>query len=290
MNNSSLFHPFNKWTGALLLALAVLHNETARAYYQTNDVVTNFTFTARQSFTRPDGTVVPVGGAVRIKDFAGRVVFLEWFAVWCPYCVAAAPQVGTNIVNWYAARGGNPYGVPVLHIAVNQEANSAYQTSTDNFVSQQGFNPVVNDYTSTGTNQVRFLFQPSGQPIFAVINCVTNSPSHQPWQVLVNYQGYGQTDFNTTLAGFRAIIDTVQAGVTNTPPPVVPSQLSNPHRVGNDFEFTIQTQPGLSYQVLGSTNLANWLTLQTINATTNTEIFHHTNAPAEKNFYRVVTP
>jgi len=178
----------------------------------------------------------------------------------------------------------------VLHIAVNQEPASFYQAQTDSFVAQQGFNPVVNDYSSAGTNTVRFMFQSSGQPIFAVINCVTNSPSHQPWQVLVNYQGYGQTDFNTTLAGFRAIIDTVQAGVTNTPPPVVPSQLSNAHRIGDDFEFTILTQPGLSYRVLGSTDLANWLTLQTINATTNTAIFHHTNAPTEKSFYRVVTP
>ena len=219
MKNSSPLLAIKNWTGALLLALAVTNGETARAaLYQPGDIVTNFTLTARQQFTRPDGTVVPAGAPVRIKDFAGRVVFLEWFAVWCPYCVAAAPQVGTNIVNWYAARGGNPYGVPVLHIAVNQEPASFYQAQTDSFVAQQGFNPVVNDYSSAGTNTVRFMFQSSGQPIFAIINCVTNSPSHQPWQVLVNYQGYGQSDFNTTLAGFRAIIDTVRAGVTNTPP------------------------------------------------------------------------
>src|SRR5262245_36570108 len=207
----------------LLLALAITQGAQLAdaATYQVGLTVTNFTFAARRSFTRPDGTVVPVGGAVQLTDFAGRIVFLEWFAVWCPYCVAASPQVHTGIVDWYAARGGNPYGVPVLHIAVNQEPLASYQPSTDNFITHQGFNPVVNDYSpSLGTNRVRFLFQSSGQPIFVVINAVTNSPSHQPWQLLVNYLGYGQTDFNQTLASFRAVIDTVQA-------PVVPPRLIN---------------------------------------------------------------
>jgi len=105
MKNSSPRHIVKKMMGALLLALAVANGETARAaLYQPGDIVTNFTLTARRQFTRPDGTTVPAGAPVRIKDFPGHVVFLEWFAVWCPYCVAAAPQVGTNIVNWYAVR------------------------------------------------------------------------------------------------------------------------------------------------------------------------------------------
>lgn len=146
---------------------------------------------------------------MRLSDFAGRVVFLEWFAVWCPYCVAAAPQVETGIVKWYASRNGNAYGVPVLHVAVNQEPRSVYQSQTDSFITQQGFAITVNDYDSTSTNRVRFMFQSSGQPIFVAINCITNSLSHQPWQLLVNHLGYGDTDFNQELANFRAIIDTV---------------------------------------------------------------------------------
>jgi thiol-disulfide isomerase/thioredoxin len=272
-------------TATLLLALLIaLGSVTARAaLYQPGDLVTNLTFIARQQFTRPDGTVVPIGAQVHIKDFSGRVVFLEWFAVWCPYCVAAAPQVKTSIVDWYAARGGNPYGVPVLHIAVNQESASFYQAQTDSFVTQQSFNPVVNDYGVPGSSPVRFAFQNSGQPIFAIINGVTNSPSHQPWQVLVNYLGYGQTDFNTTLAGFRTVIDTVQ-------PAIVPALLNNQRRIGADFEFKFQTQPGRSYRVLSSTNLVNWTTLQTLPGATNVTTFRHTNAPAVQNYYRVVTP
>ncbi len=285
MKNPSTFHIARPGLHPFLLVLAIaLGCATApAALYQVGDPVTNLTFIARQSFTRPDGVVVPAGSPARIQDFAGRIVFLEWFAVWCPYCVAAAPQVKTSIVDWYAARGGNPFGVPVLHIAVNQESASFYQAQTDAFITQQSFNPVFNDYGVPGNSPVRFAFQNSGQPIFAVINCVTNSPSHPSWQVLVNHLGYGQTDFNATLAGFRTVIDTVQSAI-------VPALLNAPRRIGADFEFKFQTQPGRSYRVLNSTNLVNWTTLQTLPGPTNATTFRHTNAPSAQSFYRVVTP
>ncbi len=274
------------WTRTLLITLGLAlgaENATATTY-RVGDTVTNFTFVARKAFMRPDGTAVPAGGRVNLTDFAGRIVFLEWFAVWCPFCVAAAPQVETGIVDWYATRGGNPHGVPVLHIAVNQEPASFYQTQTDSFITQQGFNPVVNDYgPGLGTNRVRFLFQNSGQPSFVVINGVTNSPTHQPWQVLVNHLGFGDTQFGTELASFRAIIDTVQA-------PVVAPQLSAARLVGSAFEFTLQTQRGRSYRVQGSDNLTNWTTLRTIAGTNIPVLFRDTNAPASRRFYRAVTP
>lgn len=274
-----------KWTRPLLLALAVtlLGELPAHAVYQAGQTVTNFSFIARRQFTRPDGTVAPAGSRVYLHDFAGRIVFFEWFAVWCPYCVAAAPQVEAGIVDWYETRGGNPHGVPVLHVAVNQEANSFYQNSTDNFANQHGFPIVLNDYDGTVINPVRFRFITGGQPLFVVINGVTNSPSHQPWQLLVNHLGYGDTDFNQELANFRAIIDSVRVSV---PAP----RLSAPRRVGTSFEFDLVTQPARSYRVQASTNLVNWTTLQTVTGSTNALTFRDTNAPPAGSFYRAVTP
>jgi len=112
---------------------------------------------------------------------------------------------------------------------------------------------------------------------------VTNSPSHQPSQLLVNHLGYGDTDFNQKLANFRAIIDTVQ-------PPVSRPQLNAARRVGADFEFALQTQPGRSYRVQGSTNLIDWTTLRTIAGSTNASVFRDTNAPPARRFYRAATP
>jgi len=274
-----------KWTRPMLLALAVtfLSELPAHALYQVGQTVTNFSFIARRQFTRLDGTVAPAGSRVNLHDFAGRVVFFEWFAVWCPYCVAAAPQVETGIVDWYAARGGNPQGVPVLHVAVNQEANSFYQTATDNFINQHGFPIVVNDYEGPVINPVRFKFINGGQPLFVVINGVTNSPTHQPWQLLVNHLGYGETDFNQELANFRAIIDSVQAGVRAP-------QLSAPRRVGTDFEFELITEPNRAYRIQASSNLFDWATLKTLNGSGNIITFRDTNTPPDKRFYRAVTP
>lgn len=268
----------------LALALIMVLDSASAATYRVGDTVTNFTFVARKPFTRADGTPVPAGGQVKLTDFAGRIVFFEWFAVWCPFCVAAAPQVETGIVDWYSARGGNPHGVPVLHVAVNQEPAAFYQSQTDNFITQQGFNPVVNDYgPGLGTNRVRFQFQSSGQPIFVVINGVTNSPSHQPWQLLVNHLGYGDTQFGTELAGFRALIDQVQA-------PVAAPQLGAVEVTNGQFKFTLQTQPGRSYRIQGSDDLNTWVTLKTVQGTNSPIVFRDTNAPVTRRFYRAVTP
>jgi thiol-disulfide isomerase/thioredoxin len=252
--------------------------------YRVGDTVTNFTLVARTPFVRADGTVVPAGGRVNLADFSGRIVFLEWFAVWCPFCVAAAPQVKSGIVDWYAARGGNPSGVPVLHVAVNQESASFYQAQTDSFIAQQGFDPVVNDYgPGFGTNRVRFLFQSSGQPIFVVINGVTNSPTHRPWQLLVNHLGYGETQFSTVLAGFRAIIDQVETAV-------VPPVLGSPQTGPGAFEFTVLGVPGRTYRVEGSSDLADWTAVGTVMGSNSPVRFRDTNAPARRRFYRAVAP
>ena len=269
----------------LLLALAftVATDFASAATYQVGNIVTNVTLVARRAFTRPDGTAVPAGATVNLHDFRGRIVFLEWFAVWCPYCVAAAPQVSAGIADYYESRGGNPYGETVLHVAVNQEANSAYQSQTDSFVTQQGFNPVMNDYTATTVNRVRFLFQNSGQPIFVVINGVTNSPTHQPWQLLVNHLGYGQTDFSATLAGFRTIIDTVQS-------PAPPPRLTAPKRTGTNFEFNFTALSNRVYRVQTSTNLTNWTTWRTISNANGNVLVRDTNTPPNGRTYRAVTP
>ena len=285
----SFFMRFKKWMCLLLLALPVAPSEIASAAtYQVGDVVTNFTFKARRQFTRPDGTVVPAGSPVRIRDFAGRVVFIEWFAVWCPYCTAAFPETKYGIEDWYNARGGNPYGVPVLYVFVDLEHRNIYQAATTTYINSYVYSntPVCNDYDVPDINPgypVRKAFQPANQPVFVAINCVTNSPTHQPWQVLVNHLGYLDLNFTNEIASFRAAIDAVQ-------PPVVPPQLTNAHRVGADFEFNFQTQIGRSYRVLGSTNLTTWTALRTNAGSTNITTFRHTNAPSVRNFYRVVTP
>ena len=275
------------WVAVFLFILAItLGKPSASAnLYQVGDTVKDLTFIARREFTRPDGVVVPAGAPVKIQDFPGHVIFIEWFAVWCPFCSAAVPQVKSGIEEWYASRDGNPQGLPVLYLFVNQEPASFFQTQTTNYINAN-VSPetiVLNDYGIPDASLVRSSFQNSGQPVFVAINGLTNSPSHKPWQVLVNHLGYGDRNFNDELANFRSIIDSVQPGLSFT-------VLENPRFFEDNFEFQFQTQSGQTYRVQQSSNLVDWTTIQTITGTDLPAIFRHPNAPADANYYRVATP
>jgi len=173
---------------------------TARAQaYRVGDTVQNFTLTDRAT-----------GRQVGLEDFSGKIVFLEWFAWWCPFCQAAAPQVRSGIVDHYAARGGNPAGLPVLHVAVNLQAGQ--ETQTQQFVDAYGIGLTLNDFNRALANR----FQPGGQPIFAIINGVAGSLSHRQWELVFSQLGYGSTQ--APITDFRRAIDSVRAAATVEPP------------------------------------------------------------------------
>lgn len=189
---------------SLFAAAAPVHAQA----YRVGDTVQNFTLTDRAT-----------GQPVSLTDFAGKIVFLEWFTWWCPYCQAAAPQVRSGIVDYYAARGGNPAGVPVVHIAVNMQAGQEAQTQQ--FLTAYGVAQTLNDFNRA----VASRFQPGGQPIFAIINGVADSTSHRPWELVFSQLGYGATQ--APITDFRRAIDSVRAAAPPAPP-VLPPALPPP--------------------------------------------------------------
>ena len=52
------------------------------ATYNEEDVVGDFTLHARRAFTNDAGATVPAGAPVRLTDFKGKIVFLEFFYYW----------------------------------------------------------------------------------------------------------------------------------------------------------------------------------------------------------------
>ena len=187
------------------LAAALVFSATpARAaIYRTGEVVQNFTLTDRAT-----------GRPVSLTDFAGKIVFLEWFAWWCPFCQAAAPQVRAGIVDYYAARGGNPAGLPVLHVALNLQPGQ--ETETQQFISAYGLGQTLNDFNRAVADR----FQVGGQPIFAIVNGVAGSASHKQWELIFTQLGYGSTQ--APIADFRRAIDGVRAAAVVVPPVVTP--------------------------------------------------------------------
>ncbi len=203
------------------------------ALYTVGSVVENFSLTDRAT-----------GKPVQLTDFAGKIVVLDWFAWWCPFCQAAAPQLLTGIDEWYAARGGNPTGIPVVHVGVNLQ--SGQESQTQNFVTRAKLDLVLQDFNRALANRVAT----DGQPIFAIINGVTNSPSHKPWQLLYSRRGYGQTTF--PVADFRAAIDSVKAPavVPLTPPSITAEPTAQTVNPGQAAQFNVAASgsPTLAYQ------------------------------------------
>ena len=187
-----------------LAALGLIAALPARAQiYRVGGTVQNFTLTDRAT-----------GRPVNLTDFAGKIVFLEWFAWWCPFCQAAAPQVRSGIVDYYAARGGNPAGLPVLHVAVNLQGGQEPQTQQ--FISAYGLGQTLNDFNRAVADR----FQTGGQPIFAIINGVAGSQSHRQWELVFTQLGYGSTQ--APITDFRRAIDSVRAAAPVAPPPPPP--------------------------------------------------------------------
>jgi hypothetical protein len=190
-----------------------------------------------------------------------------------------------NVGDWYEARKGNVNGLPVTHIAVNIVPQDFLQVQADAFVNDYGIRICANDYNfrvrqgSLETNAVHDLFQAQFlKPVFLVINCVSNSPSHTQYSLLLN-QGGGPADWNVAIAQWHAAIDSVQA-----PPP----QLTNARLSGGTFQFTFPGQRGRTNQVQCSSNFVNWTVLTNVFGTNAPITFRDTNAVSGgQRFYRV---
>ncbi|MEO6246123.1 MAG: redoxin domain-containing protein [Opitutaceae bacterium] len=206
----------------VVVALAFAAAPAGAAIYRAGEIVQNFTLTDRAT-----------GRPVSLADFAGKIVFLEWFAWWCPFCQAAAPQVRSGIVDYYAARGGNPAGIPVLHVALNLQ--SSQETDTQRFITAYGLGQTLNDFNRAVADR----FQPGGQPIFAIINGVAASTSHKQWELVFTQLGYGSTQ--APITDFRNAIDRIRAAApVAPPPPVVPPTVAAPALAAGPRDLTVR--------------------------------------------------
>ena len=211
----------------LLLVPAIAH---AQQRYQVGDIVENFTLIDRAT-----------NEEVSLYDFEGKIVFLEWFAHWCPFCQAAAADIGPGIVDYYNDLGGTPNGVEVKHISLNLQSGAEPQTQ--NFANFYNLGLILNDFNRTVANR----FQSGGQPIFAIINGVADSPSHQQWELLYTALGYGE--LSAPIDTFRIAINSVQAAAGD-PPTIVSHPQSQTIESGQSLSLgvTANSEEALSYQ------------------------------------------
>lgn len=67
------------WSSALLGSFSP---SSQAAIYKVGDIVGDFTLYARRPVTNDLGQVTPIGSPVRLSDFAGKIVFIEFFYYW----------------------------------------------------------------------------------------------------------------------------------------------------------------------------------------------------------------
>lgn len=180
----------------------------------------------------------------------------------------------------------------MAHVVVNMEPASVWQGQTDTFLRSYNVQVCGNDYTATIHQGIRNLFAPPSatnsdpRPVFVAINCLSNSPSHAHWQVLLMefYNGGGAQDFSARIAEWRNTIDSVQA-----PPP----SLSSARLVGGNIEFTFPGQRGRTNRVesattAGSGSFLDWTVVTNVFGTNAPITFRETSGlPNERRFYRV---
>jgi hypothetical protein len=226
----------------------------------------DFALYTRFQWTNDAGRVFPANAGFHLSDMAGHIAVFEFFDPTCADCSTAAYETVRGIGNWYKALKGTSNGIPVVHVHVNIVPQDFLQAQVDAFVYEWGIEICANDYNSSTklgpleTNAVHDLYQPPFyRPAAVIINCVSNSPSHPQWSVLLSASN--TADWAAAVVQWRAIIDSVQA-----PPP----ELTGVSRAGGIFQFTFPGQRGRTNEVDVTTDLRTW------SAVTNT---YGTNAP-----------
>ncbi len=147
------------------------------------------------------------GEPMRLSDFAGHVIVIDFFAFWCPPCSFASPDVEENVFRHYEERGGNPAGVPVTVISANIEPEDP--ASTQAFIDRNGLSLVLDD----SALQAWDLYNDTGGiPLFVVVKGVQNAEGAEPWEILHNEAGYPGAPF------LRNIIDSIRPAEDTAPP------------------------------------------------------------------------
>ncbi len=180
------------------LLIALLSGTVQAATVTAGDIAPNFTL-------REHGT----SNFVSLRDYAGEVIVLDFFAPWCGPCQTASSELEPYIQEYFENRGGNNHGVPVRLISVN--VDNSDPNYVDNYINYFGLELAVDD---TAYNDVFSTYGSGPIPQFAIINGA-QSENYDPWEILYLQTGYGSGGYFTFRNYINSVIPVQIPGDTN---------------------------------------------------------------------------
>jgi thiol-disulfide isomerase/thioredoxin len=234
--------------GLLIASLAALTavGTQGQTTYAVGDIVEDFMLEDRNT-----------GEMRNLSEFAGNIILVEWFAYWCPFCQSAADQVDAGIIERYNESAGTQNGNAVIRLGVNMQADNTARdlAGTDAFIAAHGISPVLQD--TRRELVARFSDRLNTQPVFAVINGIANTSSHQQWELMLVVNNYA-----TFSSPVDAFVDVIEAVST----PVMPTQirLHSLNRVGmNMLRFQAAGNFRETIRLQRSSDLREWFDIET---------------------------